>query len=209
MRMVLCRLNGNSIGAAIECLSNAGLSEAECSRLRGIRNMKGCAASVGARLALLWALTDANGVLPVYNFDDLPFVKDKPLAALCHTEAGAPYLAGSNLAVSFAHSDQLAVCVVTEAGRIGVDIEPLDRRISRADDIAARCFSEDERAQLEAAVDRDDAFLRIWTRKEALGKALGTGLNNETELLDTAAYSDDCFFEQTVEGSFVSTFVLR
>lgn len=206
MRMVLCRLNGNSIGAAIECLSNAGLSEAECSRLRGIRNMKGCAASVGARLALLWALTDANGVFPVYNFDDLPSVKDKPLAALCRTETGAPYLAGSNLAVSFAHSDQLAVCVVTETGRIGVDIEPLDRHISRAEDIAARCFSEDEWAQLESAVDRDYAFLRIWTRKEALGKALGTGLHNDAGRLDTTAYSEDRFFEWMKEEHLVTVF---
>lgn len=211
MRISICRLTGvseQSIGQAIEHLSHAGLDADECARLRGIHNLNARAASVGARLALLWTLTDGQAFVSVHDFCDFSPFTDKPPASLGRTESGAPFLTDDGRAVSFAHSDRLAVCALSHAGRIGVDVESLDRRIARADDIAARCFSDGERALLDAASDRGRAFLGIWTRKEALGKALGTGLNADVATLDTTAYPTESFWEQTVEGSLVSVCVL-
>lgn len=212
MHISICRIDGaqeKTVEQAIEHLLHAGLDAAECARLRSIRNIKARAASVGARLALLRALTDGQKGLVVHDFGDLPAFDGKPLASLARELSGAPYLEGGDAGISFAHSDHLAICALSRHGRIGVDVEPLDRRITRAEDIADRYFSDGERALLAASSDRDRAFLGIWTRKEALGKALGTGLNNRADALDTTKY-DGCFFEETiVEGVLVSVCVLR
>ena len=207
MRLSICRLNEDneaSVKMALDCLARAGLDETECSRLEGLRNDQAKVASIGARLALLWALTDRETALSVHGFDELPLVSDKPLAAFGRTELCAPYLAADAGVISLAHSARLAVCAWSDDVGIGVDVEPLDRRIARAEDIAERWFSKGEQALLAAASDRTVAFLRIWTRKEALGKALGTGLNADAEQLDTTAYPDSCFSEWTIEGEQIS-----
>jgi hypothetical protein len=212
MRISICRVDGaseNTVKSALEHLSRAGLCATECARLRGVRNIQARAASVGARLALLWALTDGQEGLSVHELGDhLPAFVDKPLASLARAESGAPLLTGQGRTISFAHSDRLALCALSTKGRVGVDVEPLDRRIARAEDIAARYFSDGEQALLARANDRDRAFLGIWTRKEALGKALGTGLNNAAAALDTTAYPADCFSEYVVDGALVSVCVL-
>jgi hypothetical protein len=207
VRLSICRLNEDneaSVKMALSCLARAGLDETECSRLEGLRNDQAKMASIGARLALLWALTDRETALSIHGFDELPLVSDKLLTAFCRTEQGAPYLSNGTGAVSLAHSARLAVCAWSDDGGIGVDVEPLDRRIARAEDIAARYFSKGEQALLAKAPDRNLVFLRIWTRKEALGKALGTGLNADAEQLDTTAYPDSCFSEWTIEGEQIS-----
>lgn len=68
----------------------------------------------------------------------------------------------------------IALC---RRGRVGVDIERLDRTPPVAR-LAARWFAADEAERL-AAMPGDDArraFLRLWTAKEASCKATGTGI---------------------------------
>lgn len=211
MHISICRVGGvseHTVERTLEHLSRAGLCATECARLRDIHHINARATSVGARLALLWALTDGQEGLSARELGDLPAFVDKPLASLARSESGAPLLTGQGRTISFAHSDRLALCALSTKGRVGVDVEPLDRRITRADDIAARYFSDGEQALLARANDRDRAFLGIWTRKEALGKALGTGLNNAASALDTTAYPADCFGEYVVDGALVSVCVL-
>ena len=156
---------------------------------------------MAARLALLWALSDGKDGLSVHGFDELPPFVGEPLSAFRRTEQG-PLLQGCDLGISLAHSEPFSVCAVTRGCRVGVDIERLDRavRLSRS---TPPLFSPREVALLEAADDRNEAFLRIWTRKEALGKALGTGLHNTVDALDTTAHP---FIEYTVEGALISVF---
>jgi len=84
------------------------------------------------------------------------------------------------------NSLELAVCLVAQPGAqsgsaardIGVDVESL----ARAEEIvplAARVFSADERAQLNALpiAERPDRALTLWTLKEAYIKARGMGLS--------------------------------
>ena len=205
MRLAICRFDEQGVEQAMKYLSLAGLSDMECKRLDGIRNPSARAASVAARVALLWALTEGDGQVSVHDLGEIPPIKGQPLSLFRRTETG-PSLVGSDMTVSLAHSDRIAVCAVTEAGRIGVDVEPLNRHLMHADSIAKHYFSEGERSLLDGAPDRHAAFLRIWTRKEALGKALGTGLQNSSLALDTAAQPEERFVEHTVEGTLISVF---
>ncbi len=203
MRLAVCRFDEQcDTESALALLSRAGLSAEECRLLRSIRHPSARAASVAARLALLWALSGEDGALSVHSFDETPPIEGEPLSAFRRTDQG-PLLDGQDLGISLAHSAPFSVCAVAEGCRVGVDIERTDRCIARAEDIAARYFSDGERALLAAASDRELAFLRVWTRKEALGKALGTGLRNSTEALDTTARR---FAEYTVEDALISVF---
>jgi 4'-phosphopantetheinyl transferase len=84
--------------------------------------------------------------------------------------AGAP-------SFSVSHSGAWVLVALSRAADIGVDVEQV-RRLSDMDAVAAHCFAPSERAALRrlAPHEREAAFFRCWTRKEALVKALGTGL---------------------------------
>ncbi len=93
-----------------------------------------------------------------------------------YDSAGAPRILSPECPfhVSVAGRDELAAAAVS-ASAVGVDLEPLDRE---AEPVAA-VLHPNEIASLEALEpgSRGEAFLRIWTMKEAYLKALRTGLN--------------------------------
>ncbi len=93
---------------------------------------------------------------------------------------GKPHLAspaGTGLEFSYSDAEQVALLAVSRAGPIGVDIEPVHRAVE-VEEIAATRFAPREREVVLAAAGdaRVDAFFRIWTRKEAVLKAIGAGL---------------------------------
>jgi phosphopantetheine--protein transferase-like protein len=85
--------------------------------------------------------------------------------------------AGTSIDWNLSHSDELAVIVVARGAQVGVDVERL-RPLARVDALARLVCSAAEVAALGAlpASERSDAFLRLWSRKEALAKATGAGL---------------------------------
>ena len=88
---------------------------------------------------------------------------------------GKPALPGGPQ-FNLSHSDDLALCAVAHGRQVGIDLERL-RRIPERDDIARQWFREEEREAYHAeSASRDSAFLRLWTRREAYLKAIGTGL---------------------------------
>ena len=92
---------------------------------------------------------------------------------------GKPFLAGTRLQFNASHSADVALFAFAEGVRaIGVDIE-LPRPGFGGLDIARRFFAPGEVQRLLAlpAAAQDGAFLRCWTRKEALLKAHGGGLS--------------------------------
>lgn len=193
------------VDKTIDCLGELGLSAKAQSTLRAIQNLAARTQSVAARLALARALAGEGGV---YAFDHplpLTWKEARPLNGLKYDAKGAPCLLGGRIAISLAHCDCLAVAACAEGDvKIGVDAERIDRPLVRRDDIAKRFFSPSERTAWEGNGGQMIDFLRIWTRKEALGKALGTGLQADAAQLDTAAVSPDCFFEQEVENVLIS-----
>jgi 4'-phosphopantetheinyl transferase len=95
---------------------------------------------------------------------------------IAYRAAGAPFIAtpaDCGLHVSVAGRDAIAAFAIAPS-QIGVDIEILDA----AADIVPAALHPTEAAGLASMppADRQKAFLRIWTAKEAYLKALGTGL---------------------------------
>jgi 4'-phosphopantetheinyl transferase len=94
-------------------------------------------------------------------------------------EKGKPRLpAPGRLRFNASHSGGLALVAATLDCELGVDIEKI-RAATDVQDIAARFFSAEEKAELMslAADQREAAFFRCWTRKEAYIKAIGDGLS--------------------------------
>jgi 4'-phosphopantetheinyl transferase len=94
----------------------------------------------------------------------------------CGGPHGKPVLAGNHageLHFSLSHADA-AVAVAAADAAVGVDLEAV--RPLAAGDLAARFFADDERRLVAGAADPGAAFVRLWTRKEALLKATGEGI---------------------------------
>jgi len=87
---------------------------------------------------------------------------------------------------NLSHSDNVALVAVTQVGSVGVDVECL-RPMEDIDEISSRFFSRHEVALLRElqAEDKVEAFFDVWTRKEALMKADGSGLTDELIQFDT------------------------
>lgn len=94
-----------------------------------------------------------------------------------HGPDGKPALAGGDVGFNLSKSGDGLLIAMARGATLGCDLEQL-RPNAEAQAIAARWFSASERAGLAScdgdAFDR--AFLRLWVRKEALLKAVGTGL---------------------------------
>jgi len=98
-----------------------------------------------------------------------------------HAAYGKPFLSLSMnlpcLHFSASRSDALGLVAVSPDARIGVDIErirPLPDRAALAQQLLSADEYDEFRSIPEAA--RALRFFEYWTRKEALAKALGTGL---------------------------------
>ena len=95
---------------------------------------------------------------------------------LSYTEDGKPLLTGG--AISITHTDAVVISAISEDHEpIGLDAEEICGRLDedRRTAMAERWFSAAEREQ---AIESEEAFYRIWTRKEAYVKRLGTGLRD-------------------------------
>jgi len=118
---------------------------------------------------------------------------DLPLAALTYTEDanGKPWLSisGQQSAVSnqpsvihfsISHT-KTAMAVAIDWQPVGIDIEAVVSadRISDAH-FLSRTMSAQEQQRIRAAADPRLLFTELWTQKEALVKALGTGINMDT-----------------------------
>jgi 4'-phosphopantetheinyl transferase len=92
-------------------------------------------------------------------------------------EPGAQPEEIGELRFNVAHSGQLALVAVAAQCEVGVDVEQL-RTVGHFEQIAKRYFHPQEIATLAATPsgERAAAFLRCWTCKEAILKAVGVGV---------------------------------
>lgn len=93
---------------------------------------------------------------------------------------------------NISHSGKLAACGATLLGRIGLDVEMI-RPVHLAD--YQTYFSSKEWETILTAHDTTQAFYHFWTRKEALLKALGSGMLSDLSQFDT------CSDEVDIQGS--------
>src|SRR5579872_2790651 len=121
---------------------------------------------------------------------------------------------------NMSHSHEMALYAVTRGRAVGIDIEYM-RHILAVEQLVERCFSRAERDAFYtlAPDEREAAFFRGWTRKEAYLKAIGTGLktplasvevsfvlNEPSVLLNVGenrehAQKDTCWSLQDVESA--------
>jgi len=90
------------------------------------------------------------------------------------------------------HAGDCLAIALARAGEIGVDVEPAGRCGAPgidAEAIAQRHFAPAERSLIAAAPpgERPALFLRLWTLKEAVLKAAGTGLCHPLDGIDMSA----------------------
>jgi 4'-phosphopantetheinyl transferase len=104
------------------------------------------------------------------------------------TPKGKPYLEGRPIDFNLAHSGEF-VAVALSADTVGVDVE----RIGRPADplgFARGRFAADEVRRVEEAANTAVEFARIWTAKEAVIKAEGTGVGLGLDRFVVPASSD-------------------
>jgi 4'-phosphopantetheinyl transferase len=91
------------------------------------------------------------------------------------------------LRFNLSHSQGLALFALVLDRNVGVDVEAL-RTLPNAEQIAERFFSPAERAAFRALPpdQRQLAFFRCWTQKEAFIKALGEGLSLALDRFDVS-----------------------
>ena len=106
---------------------------------------------------------------------------------------GKPYLSDppDRLCFNLSHCADLALVAVTSGARVGVDVETSARRLNELELVIDRYFGGEERAFIEAAgpARRMQAFCTLWTRREAVAKALGLDLGAAVKGFDIPVYA--------------------
>lgn len=143
------------------------LDEAEQARLERFRPPEVKQQYLAAHGLLRLALTARTGVPPA----------DWRFGAGAH---GKPHIKLPALseppAFSLSHTRGLVACAVAPRGSLGIDVERLDRRAGIAELLPRVCSEEERRRLPQGGEALQHAFFRTWTLKEALLKAVGTGL---------------------------------
>lgn len=147
----------------------AMLSSDDCDRAARFKSAEACRRFVVSRAALQTLLGR--------------YLKKSPRDVNFTTDSnGKPRLYGESatgLNFNLAHSGEVALIAVSTGCEVGVDIERL-REVSHWEEIAQRYFHPAEAEQIQTVPARLQraAFFQCWTRKEAILKALGTGLSH-------------------------------
>lgn len=96
-------------------------------------------------------------------------------------DSGKPHPLGSwrehtaaHIDLSIAHTSKLIVAAVAANARIGIDIEAIGRDLS--EDFTRGVFTHEELELAAQTGEAPTAMLRFWCAKEAISKALGTGI---------------------------------
>ena len=101
------------------------------------------------------------------------------------TERGKPYFIDSPWHFSISHTPKRAFCVLSR-NNVAIDAEEPDRKVRGK--LAEKILSPSEKAQYDAAENKERAFLTFWVLKEAAAKLSGEGLrgypNHTTFSLD-------------------------
>ncbi len=106
-----------------------------------------------------------------------------------HGSFGKPYVIGSDIQFSISHTKGAVCAAFSDMGEIGADIEKKSRRVSES--LYKRVLNSSEKPLVRSGED----FIRIWVRKEAFLKRLGTGIASDLRGADTTILRDTGVFE--------------
>jgi len=130
-------------------------------RIRRFRNWEDQQASLIGKLLIRKGLHDLGS----YN--------DDPLNRLQYNSFQKPFIEG-NINFSISHSGRFVVCAISDINMLGIDIEQI-----RSIDVSPfkTHMTPNEWNEINKAIDKTAAFYSYWTKKEAVVKAIGKGLN--------------------------------
>jgi phosphopantetheine--protein transferase-like protein len=96
-------------------------------------------------------------------------------------DSGKPHALGAwsdflatKLDIAIAHTAQFVVAIAAANARVGVDVESVSRDLS--EEFTAGVFTPDELELAAQAPNVSQTIIRFWCAKEAVSKALGTGI---------------------------------
>lgn len=168
------------------CVPGAGFAgalftPAELERASRMRLEVNRAEFLGARGIVRTVVASHVGLAPAaIRFDGPRDEKPRLLDGAC-----------ADIDVSVSHAHGRVACAFLRGGAIGVDVEAADRRVRDVLGLARSVLSAAELDALRRVPgDELDAwFLRAWTRKEAVLKALGVGLSVATDGFDVLRWT--------------------
>ena len=107
-------------------------------------------------------------------------------------DSGKPHALGAwqdrtreTIDISIAHTSGLVAAAIAVNSRIGIDLEQLGRDMG--DDFSRSVFTPEEQELAAQSGEGPNTMLRFWCAKEALAKALGTGIRYSPSDLRTRA----------------------
>lgn len=124
----------------------------------------------------------------------------QPLPPIVIGEWGKPAFAEGDWHFSISHTKNHAFCVLAKEN-IAIDAEELNRRVNLS--LAEKILSPGEKAQFDAAPDKDRALLTFWVLKEAAAKLSGRGLHGYP---NNTAFSLDDPRVRELDGCLVAIF---
>ena len=127
-------------------------------------------------------------------------------------DSGKPHALGKwndylslNLDISIAHTAQFVVAVAAVNARIGVDVESVGRDLS--EEFTAGVFTPEELELAAQGANASQAIIRFWCAKEAVSKALGTGIRYSPREMVVAGYlADTGVITVRLEGAWADAF---
>ena len=114
------------------------------------------------------------------------------------TKLGKPYIEGSDIHFSIAHTEGLVACVVADT-ECGIDCEKIVKK-ENAPEFCKRFFVGGEIEKMEKCGYDETELLKIWTCKEAYGKKTGQGVALSLKV-DTTKEN----FTTTIKNGYIIT----
>lgn len=105
---------------------------------------------------------------------------------LVYNEYGKPYLKDNAVYFNISHTKNTIVIAVSDT-EVGIDIQYKCYKPRVKD----KYFTKSEIEYIDNALDKEDAFTRVWVKKEAYVKMLGQGLSYGLKNVDTNSLNID------------------
>ena len=111
----------------------------------------------------------------------------------------------SKLDVAIAHTSQFVIALAASNAKVGVDVESVARNLS--EEFTYGVFSPEELELATKAANSSQAIIRFWCAKEAVSKALGTGIRySPKEMVITDYLPDSGNITMRLTGAWVEVF---
>jgi len=154
---------------AVGSLASTVLSSGERARMDQYRNLDAAARYVITRSLVRGVLGERLAIAP----------QDVDVRV---TDLGKPVLS-DDLHFNVSHSGDLIMLAVSGDRAVGIDVERR-RPVQRVSALIARWLTPSEQGEVKklraTGLDESDAFLRVWSAKEARLKAVGVGISGAT-----------------------------